>query len=295
MFLCFKKLWHLYRFERVYFPLFKERALKLITQVRTFSQKTVWTVEALLIVAAFIVGSIVISSSPAFADSAPPHWSYGGDTNPTQWGQISPDFAQCDVGRSQSPINITHTVKGKPAEIAFNYQSAPLVVLNNGHTIQVNYAPGSSVTINGEEFALLQFHFHTPSEHTLKGKAAAMELHLVHRNATGQLAVVGVMMESGAANPLIEQIWQHIPAIGKTNTVKNVSITPAPLLPGSKAYYSYAGSLTTPPCSEGVKWNVMVEPITVSEAQISAFTNLYQVDARPVQATHGRMVELHQK
>ncbi len=248
-----------------------------------------------LIFVAFALSAIMIYPLQALAVGVIPSWSYGGATNPTRWAELSPDFATCDSGKDQSPINITGAVKGKPSQISFNYESTPLIVLNNGHTIQVNYAPGSTVTIDGEEYALLQFHFHTPSEHTIDGNASAMELHLVHRNAAGKLAVVGVMIKEGAANPLIEEIWEKIPATGKTNTVNASAINAANLLPRGKAFYSYAGSLTTPPCSEGVKWNVLVEPITVSEDQIEAFTKIYQVDARPVQPTNGRVIELRGK
>ena len=251
--------------------------------------------KTMLIVAASIVASMSASTFQAFAGETAPHWSYGGESNPTQWGKLSPNFATCESGRNQSPINITGAVKGKPAQIVFNYKPTPLVIVNNGHTIQVNYAPGSTVNINGEEYALLQFHFHTPSEHTIEGKASAMELHLVHRNAAGQLAVVGIMMKEGVANPLIDQIWKNIPSTGKTNAVSNVTINAANLLPKANAYFSYAGSLTTPPCSESVKWNVLVEPMTVSEEQINEFEKIYQVDARPVKPTNGRIIELHDK
>ena len=147
--------------------------------------------------------------------------------------------------------------------------------------------------INDEKYELVQFHFHTPSEHEINNKAAAMELHLVHRNEAGKLAVVGVMLTKGKENSLIKEIWENIPATGKTNTVSNIKINAANLLPSSKSYYSYTGSLTTPPCSEGVKWNVFVEPITVSEEQIEAFEKIYQVDARPIQPTNRRAIQLH--
>ena len=167
------------------------------------------------------------------------------------------------------------------------------MVINNGHTIQVNYAQGSSVTINGEKFSLLQFHFHTPSEHTINNKASALELHLVHRNEVGKLAVIGILLNEGKANTLIEEVWKNIPATGKTNTVSDRLINAANLLPKGRSYYSYSGSLTTPPCSEGVKWNVFVEPITVSAEQIEAFEKIYQVDARPIQPTNSRIIKLH--
>jgi carbonic anhydrase len=241
---------------------------------------------------AIAISFFLVMSSPVLAAQLPPHWSYGGTENPTQWGSISQDFALCELGNNQSPINIKNAIASTPAKISFDYKSSPLSVVNNGHTILVNYAEGSTVTIDGQKYALLQFHFHTPSEHEVNAKASAMELHLVHRNAAGKLAVVGVMLNQGKANPLIEEIWKNIPATGKTNTVSDRLINAIALLPSRKAYFSYDGSLTTPPCSEGVKWNVFVEPMTISEEQIEAFEEFYQVDARPLQPINNRKVLL---
>jgi carbonic anhydrase len=241
-----------------------------------------------------VLGGLVVLSSPVGAGEKSPHWSYGGEANPTQWGRLGHDFAVCETGKYQSPIDIDNAVVSSPSTIKFNYSSVPLVVVNNGHTIQVNYPEGSTVNINGNEYALLQFHFHTPSEHTEEGRASAMELHLVHRNDAGKLAVVGVMLEKGNANPAIDTIWGHIPGKEKTNEVKGVKIDAAELLPKSTTYFSYSGSLTTPPCSEEVSWNVMREPIQVSEEQIAAFEAIYQVNARPVQPLNGRTIELHE-
>jgi carbonic anhydrase len=249
--------------------------------------------KKVMLLLAIVIATLSPISTPALAGEVAPHWHYGGAENPTQWGSLSKDFALCESGRDQSPINIKNTVESTPSKISFDYKTSPLVVVNNGHTIQVNYAEGSTVTIDGEKYALVQFHFHTPSEHEINDKATAMELHLVHRNEAGKLAVVGVMLTKGKANPLIEEVWKNIPATGKTNTVSDITINAAKLLPSSKAYYSYAGSLTTPPCSEGVKWNVFVEPMTISEEQIEAFEKLYQVDARPIQPINGRSVQLH--
>lgn len=242
---------------------------------------------------AFFIGTLLSLTSSALASEITPHWGYGGSENPTQWGALSKNFQLCEIGKSQSPINIKNAVVRDPANLSFDYQPSPLVVVNNGHTIQVNYAQGSSVTINGEKFSLLQFHFHTPSEHTVNNKSAALELHLVHRNEAGKLAVIGILLNEGKANALIEEVWKNIPATGKTNTVSDRIINAANLLPKSKSYYSYSGSLTTPPCSEDVKWNVLVEPITVSEEQIEAFEKIYQVDARPIQPTNSRIIQLH--
>lgn len=178
--------------------------------------------------------------------------------------------------------------------MAFNYQASPLAVTNNGHSIQVNYAPGSTIDIDGAVYQLLQFHFHTPSEHQIAGKVAAMELHLVHRNTAGKLAVVGVMITEGRENPEIAKIWNAIPPSGNTNSIGNINFNAVNLLPAHKSYYSYAGSLTTPPCSEGVNWNILAEPITVSNAQLKKFQQFYPVNARPIQLTNTRKIELHQ-
>ncbi|MGM3306870.1 carbonic anhydrase [Anabaena sp. WFMT] len=248
-----------------------------------------------LIIAASFIVLIAIFSPQALADKMMPHWSYVGIDNATAWGKLSSDFELCELGKYQSPININNAVEGTPVNMEFNYKSTPLSVVNNGHTIQVNYNPGSTIKINGEEYELLQFHFHTPSEHTIDDQASAMEMHLVHRNANGQLAVVGVMIKKGVVNPLIDLIWMNIPAVGQNNIVKTSPINVGNLLPNSKEYFSYTGSLTTPPCSENVKWNVLIKPIQVSEEQIATFKSLYQVNARPVQPINSRRIEFHGK
>lgn len=250
-------------------------------------------VKNVMLLLVIVIVTTLLISTPVLAAFGSPLWSYGGSENPTQWGKLSNDFALCELGRDQSPINIKNTVEDSPAKIDFDYKPSPLVVVNNGHTIQVNYAQGSTVTINGKKYALLQFHFHTPSEHNINDKASPMELHLVHRNEAGQLAVVGVMLNQGIANPLIAEIWKQIPDIGATNTVSDRLINASNLLPSKKSYFSYMGSLTTPPCSEGVSWNLFLEPITVSKEQVEIFAKIYQVDARPLQPINDRTVQLH--
>ena len=250
-------------------------------------------VKNVMLLFAIAIVATLLMSAPVLAAVGSPNWSYGGVENPTQWGKLSTDFALCELGKDQSPINIKNAVEDSPAKIDFDYKPSPLVVANNGHTIQVNYAQGSTVTINGEKYSLLQFHFHTPSEHNINDKASAMELHLVHRNEAGKLAVVGVMLNQGSLNPLIAEIWKQIPDVGETKTVSDRLINASNLLPSKKSYFSYAGSLTTPPCSEGVSWNLLVEPITVSKEQVETFAKIYQVDARPLQPINGRTVQLH--
>lgn len=250
---------------------------------------------AFLALSLSVLGAIVALPPEAIADGDT-QWAYGGAANPTHWGELDSGFTQCEVGRDQSPINIEQSdvVAANASNLRFNYQATPLDVVNNGHTIQVNYQPGSTLTINGDTYKLLQFHFHTPSEHNIAGDAAPMEMHLVHQNDAGQLAVVGVMlMADDTNNPAIADIWQQIPAEGGENKVEDQMINALNLLPAKTAYYSYSGSLTTPPCSEGVSWMVLAEPIHVSERQIETFTSLYPVNARPIQATNGRQIEFH--
>jgi carbonic anhydrase len=245
-------------------------------------------------IVAILMIALCAAPLPSFAKVLTPDWSYQGATNPRNWSKIARNFATCEIGKDQSPINLTGTVTGTSAQMAFNYQASPLAVTNNGHSIQVNYAPGSTIEIDGAAYQLLQFHFHTPSEHQIAGKVAAMELHLVHRNTAGKLAVVGVMMAEGKENPEIAKIWNAIPPSRNTNPIGDTNFNAVNLLPAHKSYYSYAGSLTTPPCSEGVNWTILAEPITVSTAQLNKFKQFYPANARPIQLTNTRKIELHQ-
>ena len=237
---------------------------------------------------------LFVSAHSLQAKNNPPSWSYGGNSNPTLWGTLNKDFATCGTGHAQSPINIKSVQKSQESHLEFSYEPTPLEIVNNGHTVQVNYQEGSSVNIEGNQYQLLQFHFHTPSEHTRAGRASAMEIHLVHRNDQGELAVVGILVEEGKANSAIAEIWQNTPSEPGKSFVSKATINAADLLPKNSAYFSYSGSLTTPPCSENVSWNILKEPVTLSPDQISTFADLYQVNARPVQSISDRKIELHQ-
>lgn len=247
----------------------------------------------LQIVAACLVFAVAVADPTPLQAEASVHWGYEGERGPAHWGDLAPEFATCATGRAQSPIDLAGnpTRDRAAAPLAFRYQPTPLAVKNNGHTLQVDYAPGSSATINGDRYDLLQFHFHAPSEHTVNGRPAAMELHLVHRNAAGKLAVVGVLIEAGAANPELARLWENAPTEEGTSA-PNGSINAANLLPASQGtLYHYTGSLTTPPCSEDVDWNVLAVPIQASPAQIAQFRQLYDGNARPVQALNRRTLE----
>lgn len=222
------------------------------------------------------------------------HWSYEGATGPSHWGNLEADFGTCAQGRHQSPVNIRPGTALKAAlpPLQFSYQPVPLRIVDNGHSVQVNYAPGSFITVGGKRYDLLQFHFHRPSEEALDGKRRDMVAHLVHRDAQGQLAVVAVLLEAGAASPLLETLWDRVPAAkGSEHLDEGVRINAADLLPPDRGYYTFAGSLTTPPCSEGVTWFVLKTPAAVSTQQIARFAVRYPMNARPVQSLHGRVIQ----
>jgi carbonic anhydrase len=221
------------------------------------------------------------------ADAHKPHWSYEGATGPANWAQLDQQFKACAAGAEQTPIDLTAAVRADLGKVETAFQAMPLKVVNNGHTIQVNCAPGSRTVIDGVPHELLQFHFHHPSEHLLAGKALDLECHFVHRNATGGLAVLGVFIQPGRANAALQPIWQAMPSSEGPERDAGTAIRPADLLPGG-GYYRYAGSLTTPPCSEGVNWTVFKQPIEASPEQIRRFAALFPVNARPVQQRHRR-------
>ena len=221
------------------------------------------------------------------------HWSYHKDqTGPKHWAEMEQDFAACGKGHEQSPIDIRTKAAAKehlPA-IQFDYQAVPLSIVNNGHSIQVNYAPGSFITVDGHRYELQQFHFHKPSEEMIDGKHAAMVAHLVHKDDQGKLAVVAVLLDPGEVNPMVATLWKNLPKKGAEATVQGVQVNAADLLPADRSYFTFAGSLTTPPCSEGVTWFVLKKPATLSKGEIARFGQAYPMNARPVQPLDGRVV-----
>lgn len=215
-------------------------------------------------------------------------WTYEGEAGPDSWGDLSADFKVCSLGLEQTPVDLKGTIRAETGTIEPSFQSMPLTILNNGHTIQVNCAPGSLTAIAGENFDLLQFHFHHPSEHLLSGRTFELELHFVHKSAEGKLAVLGVFIQPGKENAALAPIWAAMPREAGEPQQVGASIDPAALLPADRKHYRYKGSLTTPPCSEGVLWTVFKEPIEASSAQIRQFAELFPVNARPVQSLNSR-------
>ncbi len=233
----------------------------------------------------------------AFAQAAAPaaqaaHWTYSGSHGPSHWGDLEADFATCKIGKRQSPINITAAKKDATlAPIQFDYKPSPLKIINNGHTIRINYAPGSSITVNGKTFPLTQFHFHKPSEEEIAGKKYDMVIHLVHERPDGA-AAVAILVKSGAENPAIQKLWANLPKKeGKETEIEGVAVDAADLLPADRNYYTFDGSLTTPPCGEGVEWFVLTTPVEMSTAQIAAFAKIYPMNARPIEPRNGREIK----
>jgi carbonic anhydrase len=237
----------------------------------------------------------VFAIVPATSAQEKHEWDYGEEHGPRNWGELKPEFAACGAGKMQSPINIRNAQPAKLAPILFDYRPSPLRVIDNGHTIQVNYAPGSSISVGGARYELQQFHFHKPSEEKVNGKRYPMVAHLVHKSAEGKLAVVAVLIEQGGENAVAKTLWANLPREKeKESAPDKVSINVGGLLPKSRAYYTFAGSLTTPPCSEGVTWFVLAQPSELSQAQLTRFNVIYAGNTRPEQPLNGRTVQVSQ-
>lgn len=221
---------------------------------------------------------------PARADDHPsPHWEYEGENGPADWSRLAPEYAACGIGREQSPIDLDQPVAALLGPVAPNWQAMGLEVWNNGHTIQVNCPPGSTLSLDGVNYTLLQYHFHHPSEHQIAGVSFALEAHFVHRSAQGTLAVLGVLLGRGPASSALETIWRNLPEKAGDKVITDATFNPVTLLPKDSTTYRYAGSLTTPPCSEVVSWVVYRQPVTASAEQIERFARLFPNNARPPQ------------
>lgn len=234
--------------------------------------------------------AVVVATGPALAGE-PGTYGYDADNGPEKWGQLSDKYALCERGDMQSPIDLAGANARGDVQLAIDYQAGPLTVSNKGLTVQADFAPGSSMTSGGTTFNLIQIHFHTPSEHAFSGKRYPLTGHFVHASEDGKLGVLGVMFEEGAANGALAKILAAAPAVkSEARTVAGQTIDPDAMLPAGRAVYRYMGSLTTPPCAEGVNWHVLQDPITASAEQIAAFGKLMGDSARPVRALNNRLV-----
>jgi len=221
------------------------------------------------------------------------HWGYTGKIGPAYWGDLSPAYIMCKIGKNQSPIDIDErkAVKACLQPLKVDYTADSKYVVNNGHTVKVVTAGKSYIEVDGKKFYLLQFHFHAPSEHTVNGKHYPFEAHFVHADREGNLAVVAVLFKVGKENPTLERILQYTPTEVGEKRYLTVKVNPALLLPQEKDYYYYSGSLTTPPCSEGVRWFVMKTPMEMSKGQLQKFEEIFGVpNNRPVQPLNARKV-----
>lgn len=238
----------------------------------------------------FIAMSLLLASSVTSAAEHAVHWGYSGENGPENWASLTPEFSAC-TGKNQTPVNLTGFIKADLKPLKFNYKVGGSQILNNGHTVQVVYDAGSTVVIDGVEYSLKQFHFHAPSENEIKGQSFPLEAHFVHADKDGNLAVVAVMFKEGKENPALAKLWAHMPAKEGDKIALSPADNALDLFPQNHAYYRFNGSLTTPPCSEGVRWFVMKKPVSASKAQIDAFKNVMtHPNNRPLQPVNARVI-----
>lgn len=250
-------------------------------------------IKAPAIVQSCLAGAFVacLAPAPALAGEGGQHWSYSGDLGPARWGELSEEFETCGIGKNQSPVDIRKEsiVKADLEPLRLNYQVQTRDIVNNGHTLQVNVEPGAYLEVDGVRFQLEQFHMHSPSEHTIEGRHYPLELHFVHRAADDSLAVLGVLFNEGQQHPTVARVEDIAPAKGNTAPL-SFALTDLVKISEITSYYRYSGSLTTPPCSEGLRWFLWPALIEVSKEQIDAYVKLIGEDARSPQPLNGRMV-----
>jgi len=243
------------------------------------------------------LGMAVVSSATAVqaqnaADAV--HWDYVGKYGPINWGKLDPSFKACGNGKEQSPVDLRGAKRNKALQpIEFHYISGPVEVVNDGHTIHVNVAPGSYIVSDGVRYDLTEFNFHHPGEEAIKGRLSDVSVHFVHKSADGKYAVIAVLLNEdiNTPNALISTLWTNLPkAAGQTEKISD-SLNAGGLLPGSRAYWTYTGSLTVPPCTEGVKWFVMQQPLTIGRGQLKILATMFPISSRPLQDLHGRKIE----
>jgi carbonic anhydrase len=237
------------------------------------------------------VPSEPVDAGHAAAPAHAAHWDYQGEGGPQAWGDLKPEFKACSTGQRQSPIDIRDGIQVQLEAISFDYRPSSFTVIDNGHTVQVNVGSGNSISVGGRRYELLQFHFHRPSEERINGRQFDMVAHLVHKGPEGRLAVVAVLLDRGSVQPIVQAVWNALPLEKHLEVPAPVAINLNQLLPDDKRYYTYMGSLTTPPCSEGVLWMVMKQPVPIAPEQINIFTRLYPMNARPIQQASGRLIK----
>jgi carbonic anhydrase len=229
------------------------------------------------------------------AASPPPangtFWTYEGEFGPANWSKINAAWNKCNGGERQSPIDIRDGIRVDLEQIAFDYRPSGFSVTDNGHTVQVTLRNGNFLSVGGRTYELQQLHFHRPAEERVNGKAYEMGIHLVHKDSEGRTAVLALMLQRGREQPAVQTVWNNLPLERQDTATPSIVFNPNDLLPERRDYYTYMGSLSEPPCTEGVLWLVMKEPLQASAEQMALFSRLYPLNARPVQAAAGRMVK----
>lgn len=241
------------------------------------------------IVLSLIIVGLYLASAALAGEKV--NWGYSGHEGPEYWGKLDPKFSPCSEGKNQSPINLTGMIESELPPITVNYLPGGNEILNNGHTIQVKYMPGSTITVNEHKFELKQFHFHSPSENMIEDQSYPMEAHFVHSDDDGNLAVIALMFKTGDKNSELDKAWEAMPEnSGDKNQLSKI-VDANILLPNDRDYYRFNGSLTTPPCSEGVWWIVMKNIVSASKEQIDKFSHtMHHPNNRPVQPKNARMI-----
>ncbi len=231
-------------------------------------------------------------SSTSHNERLQSHWDYMGIEGPEHWGMLTEKYMTCETGNRQSPINITMTHHGDhQQQLVFHYQTSQLHEMNNGHTIQVSHVSGCRVDLNDRKYQLRQFHFHAPSEHHIEGKAFPMEMHLVHQDETGHVLVLAVMMATDAPQPVLSKLWKWLPEQIEEEVSIPLELSLTDVLPTNTHHYAYSGSLTTPPCTEGVQWIVLKDPMHVTQQDVDQFVQIIGLNARPIQPLRNRHID----
>lgn len=237
------------------------------------------------------------SAAPAAsALHGPDNWSYYGGKGPSNWYKLDPSFSACREGKQQSPIDI-RGVKANNAlpAIDFHYVSGPVTLVNTGHTVRINVAPGGYILLGGDRYDLVEFHFHHPAEDLVNGKLSDLVIDLVHKNTSGELAIIAVRVDEGQVNGSLAALWPSLPRVAGATATLQDPFNPLGLLPPDRRYWTYTGSITVPPCTEGVRWLVMQTATQFSQDQMESFARLYPDNARQVQPMRGRKIEASQR
>lgn len=232
---------------------------------------------------------LLANNTALMAENA--HWGYTGHNSPDSWGTLSPKYHTCSEGKNQSPINVRSSMDLDLEALDLSYTKGSKEILNNGHTIQVNFEEGNTFVLDGITFELKQFHFHTPSENNIEGKSFPLEAHFVHLDKEGNIAVLALMFEEGAENAELAKVWEKMPKNGGDKSELALADIASSLLPENKDYYRFNGSLTTPPCTEGVRWFVLKTTVSISKAQVETFLHtMHHPNNRPIQKTNARVI-----